>query len=213
MPRPPQNPERKGYDSLFSLALDARCEYALMRLRIVADEIGSDAFNQHYAEGYRLAARAGYQYAGEPIPNLLRDADELEEAWNDGVKKREEERRAAGEQIRRLDIEKLIEEKDWYALGLPFPEQILWSLRRGDRVRIRWHFLLPDANSVTYDNRTGKRLFSGHSTKCRWRISTCSWPMSHEASRGGAFGTEAGSEAGRSLETQRRSGTVKFCRA
>lgn len=58
MPRPLENPERKEGESLFSLALEARCECALMRLRIVADEIGSDAFNQHHAEAYRLAARA-----------------------------------------------------------------------------------------------------------------------------------------------------------
>ncbi|MGU4702506.1 hypothetical protein K6L09_38235 [Burkholderia cepacia] len=161
MPQPPENPERKGYESLFSLALEARCEYALMQLRIVADEIGSDAFNQHYAEAYRLASRAGYLYAGEPIPNLLRDDDELQDAWNDGVKKREDEYRAAGEQIHRPAIEKLIDEKDWDALGLPFPEQILWSLRRGDRVRIRWHFLLPDSNSVTYDNPYGQATFFG----------------------------------------------------
>lgn len=93
MAQSPENPERKGHESLFSLALEARCEYALMRLRIVADEIGSDAFNLHCAEAYRLAARAGYLYAGEPIPNLLCDGDELEDAWNDGVKKREEERK------------------------------------------------------------------------------------------------------------------------
>ncbi|MBU9439096.1 hypothetical protein KTE91_28865 [Burkholderia multivorans] len=161
MPRPLENPERKGDESLFSLALNARCEYALMRLRIVADEIGSPAFNQHQAEAYWLAARAGYLYAGEPIPILLRDGDELEDAWNDGVKKREEERRSAGEQIHRLDIEKLIEEKDWYALGLPFPEQILWSLKRGGRVRIRWHFLTPDVNSVTYGNPYGEATFFG----------------------------------------------------
>lgn len=161
MPRPLENPERKEDESLFSLALEARCEYALMRLRIVADEIGSDAFNQHHAEAYRLAARAGYLHADEPIPNLLRDSDELADAWNDGVKKREEERRAAGEQIHRIDIEKLIAEKDWYALGLPFPEQILWSLKRGERVRIRWHFLIPDANSVTYDNPYGQAAYFG----------------------------------------------------
>lgn len=161
MPRPLQNPERKEDDCLFSLALDARCEYALMRLRIVADEIGSDAFDQHHAEAYRLAARAGYLYADEPIPNLLRDSDELEDAWNDGVRKRDEERRAAGDQVHRPDIEKLIAEKDWYALGLPFPEQILWSLRRGDRVRIRWHFLLPDIDSVTYDNQFGQSAYFG----------------------------------------------------
>jgi hypothetical protein len=161
MPRPLENPERNEDESLFSLALKARCEYALMRLRIVADEIGSDAFNHHHAEAYRLSARAGYLHAGEPIPNLLRDGDELEDAWNDGVKKREEERRTAGEQIRRPDIEKLIDEKDWYALGLPFPEQILWSLKRGDRVRIRWHFLLPDVGSVTYDNQFGQAAYFG----------------------------------------------------
>ncbi|MBN3776172.1 hypothetical protein G3O06_01155 [Burkholderia sp. Ac-20345] len=161
MARPLENPERKGDESLFSLALNARCEYALMLLRVVAGEIGSDAFNQHHAEAYRLAARAGYLYASEPIPNLLRDGDELEDAWNDGVKKREEERRAAGEQIRHLDIEKLIEEKDWYALGLPYPEQILWSLKRGDLVRIRWHFLIPDVNSVTYDYQYGEAAFFG----------------------------------------------------
>ncbi|HDR9758741.1 hypothetical protein KDX16_32135 [Burkholderia vietnamiensis] len=152
MPRPLENPERKGDESLFSLALNARCEYALMRLRVVAGEIGSPAFKHHLAEANRLAARAGYLYAREPIPTLLRDAEELEDAWNDGVKKCEEERRAAGEQIRRPDIEKLIDEKDWYALGLPFPEQILWSLKRGDRVLIRWHFLTPNVNSVTYGN-------------------------------------------------------------
>lgn len=161
MPWPLENPERKEGESLFSLALEARCEYALMRLRIVADEIGSDAFNQHHAEAYRLAARAGYLHADELIPNLLRDSDELADAWNDGVKKREEERRAAGEQSHRLDIEKLIAEKDWYALGLPFPEQILWSLKRGERVRIRWHFLIPDANSVTYDNPYGQAAYFG----------------------------------------------------
>ncbi|MBB5448047.1 MULTISPECIES: hypothetical protein [unclassified Paraburkholderia] len=161
MPRPLQNPERNEDESLFSLALNGRCEYALMRLRIVADEIGSDAFDQRHAEVYRLAARAGYLYADEPIPNLLRDSDELEDAWNDGVKKREGERRAAGEQIHGPDIEKLIAEKDWYALGLPFPEQILWSLKRGDRVRIRWHFLLPDIDSVTYDNQFGQSAYFG----------------------------------------------------
>ncbi|WP_176317841.1 hypothetical protein [Burkholderia vietnamiensis] len=132
MPRPLENPERKGDESLFSLTLNARCEYALMRLRVVAGEIGSPAFNHHLAEAKRLAARAGYLYAGE--------------------------------QIRRPDIEKLIDEKDWYALGLPFPEQILWSLKRGDRVRIRWHFLTPDVNSVTYDNPYGTPRFSGRST-------------------------------------------------
>lgn len=161
MAQSPENPERKGHESLFSLALEARCEYALMLLRIVADEIGSDAFNLHCAEAYRLAARAGYLYAGEPIPNLLCDGDELEDAWNDGVKKREEERRAAGEQIRRPDIEKLIDEKDWYALGLLFPEQILWSLKRGDRVPIRWHFLTPDVNCVTYGNPYGDAALFG----------------------------------------------------
>lgn len=161
MPRPPQNPERKENESLFSLALNARCEYALMRLRFVADEIGSNAFDRHHAAAYEFAARAGYLYAAEPIPNLLRDSDELEDAWNDGVKKREAERCAAGEQIHRPDIEKLIAEKDWYALGLPFPEQILWSLERGDRVRLRWHYLLPDIDSVTYDNQYGQSAYFG----------------------------------------------------
>ncbi|WP_175145504.1 hypothetical protein [Paraburkholderia phenoliruptrix] len=161
MPRSPLNPERKENESLFSLALNARCEYALMRLRVVADEIGSVAFDRHRAAAYEFAARAGYLYAAEPIPNLLRDSDELEDAWNDGVRHRESERRAAGEQIHRPDIEKLIAEKDWYALGLPFPEQILWNLKRGDRVRIRWHFLLPDIDSVTYDNQYGQSAYFG----------------------------------------------------
>jgi hypothetical protein len=161
MSHPAKNPERNDDESLFSLALNARCEYALMLLRVVADEVDTEAFDLHYAAALRLARRAGYLYDTEPIPNLLRDHDELEEAWNEGVKLRQDERRGAGEPDRAVNLEKLIAEKDWYALGLPFPEQILWSLRRGERVRIRWHFLLPDGNDATYDNRYGQSAYFG----------------------------------------------------
>jgi hypothetical protein len=82
-----------GNESLFRLALDARVESALMWLLVTAREVGTDAFDTHRGNAWKMAERAGYLYSDDPIPKLLQDYQELEEAWEYGVARRMQERR------------------------------------------------------------------------------------------------------------------------
>lgn len=124
------NPERNNAaggeaEGLFSLALDARCEFAMMWLYVRSGDTGTQAFDRHREAAYGCARRAGYHYAHEPIPHLLRDDDELRLAWAHGVVN-----------SHRDHIRKLIAANDWPALDLPFPEKILETLRAGKPVHV-----------------------------------------------------------------------------
>lgn len=142
-------------ESLFSLALEARCEMALLSIQIIAGDTDGRACNRHYDRACQFARRAGYLYAGEPLPHLLRDDDDLEQAWKDGVWDRQNGRRTAAELSRKLDIERLIAKKDWPALGLPFPEKILADLKGGKTVEVNGHKLIPYGMDVGIDNPYG----------------------------------------------------------
>ncbi|TAM95239.1 MAG: hypothetical protein EPN45_23165 [Rhizobiaceae bacterium] len=124
-------------ESLFSLALNARCEFATMWLYVTSGDAGAPAFARHRGMAYDCACRAGYHYAHEPIPHLLRDDDELRLAWTHGVINR-----------RRDHIRKLIAANDWPALDLPFPEKILETLRAGKPVHVDGHGLYSEEDSI-----------------------------------------------------------------
>lgn len=124
-------------ESLFSLALNARCESAMMWLYETAGDAGTPAFDRHRGEAYDCACRAGYHYAHEPIPHLLSDDDELRQAWAQGVINRQRDR-----------IRNLIATNDWPALALPFPEQILETLRAGKPFHVDGHGLYSEADSI-----------------------------------------------------------------
>lgn len=136
------NPERNNAaggeaEGLFSLALDARCEFAMMWLYVSSGDTGTQAFDRHREAAYDCARRAGYHYAHEPIPHLLRDDDELRLAWAHGVTDH-----------RRDHIRKLIAANDWPSLDLPFPEQILETLRAGKPVHVDGYGLYSEEDSI-----------------------------------------------------------------
>ncbi|KND57177.1 hypothetical protein BSCH_02100 [Candidatus Paraburkholderia schumanniana] len=130
-------------ESLFSLALNARCESAMMWLYVTAGDAVTPAFDRHRGEAYDCACRAGYRYAHEPIPHLLRD-DELRQAWAHGVINRQRDR-----------IRNLIAANDWPALALPFPEQILETLRAGKPVHVDGHGLYSEEDSICCASPSG----------------------------------------------------------
>ncbi|CAB3753976.1 hypothetical protein [Paraburkholderia humisilvae] len=160
------NPDRKFPDDvvpatapaedLFSLALGARVESALMWLLFMRGDLPTEAFDGHRRKAFELACRAGYLYADEPIPHLLRDDVELREAWAHGVARRDDERRNGMDDAMAVDREPLIIARDWYALGLPFPEQILSNLRCGEICHVCGHNLYPEGGTVFFDNPRGQ---------------------------------------------------------
>lgn len=161
------NPERNDVDggeveSLFSLALDARCESALMWLYVTSGDVGTPAFDRHRRRAYDLARRAGYHYADEPIPHLLRDDDELTQAWEHGIHDQQVERREALAAVEREGIKKLIAAKDWPALKLPFPEQILETLRDRKPVHVEGHCLYSEEDYIYCVNPYGIELLVSH---------------------------------------------------
>lgn len=154
------NPERNDAaggeaESLFSLALNARCESALMWLYVTSGDVGTPAFDRHRGKAYEFAYRAGYHYADEPIPHLLRDDDELRQAWDHGIHDQQIERREAQAAVDRERIKQLIAAKDWPALNLPFPEQILETLRAGKPVHVEGHGLYSEEDYICCVNPYG----------------------------------------------------------
>jgi hypothetical protein len=147
-----ENPDRNGDDSLFSLALYARCESALMWLLVTSGDVGTPAFDLHRGNAWAAAERAGYLYAGEPQPELLKDNCEVHDAWEYGVGLREQERREEQIELKRERRAALAAAKDWGALGYPQPEAILADLKRGEHLCVAGHDLYPDGECVFFEN-------------------------------------------------------------
>ncbi|CAB3753940.1 hypothetical protein [Paraburkholderia humisilvae] len=150
MPTPSENPA--GNDSLFSLALYARCESALMWLLVTAGEVGSPAFNLHRRNAFDAAMRAGYLYADESQPLLLQDNCEVIDAWEYGVALRQREQQDAQRLNGQERRAALAAAKDWDALGYPHPEAILAGLRAGRHLCVAGHELYPDGECVFFEN-------------------------------------------------------------
>lgn len=148
----PANPDRTGDDSLFSLALYARCESALMWLLVTSDDVGTEAFDRHRSNAFDAASRAGYLYADEPQPALLRDNCEVHDAWQYGVDMRQRERQEEQRLIEQERRAALAAVKDWDALGYPRPEAILSDLKSGKHVFVAGHELCPDGECVFFEN-------------------------------------------------------------
>lgn len=155
----PLNPERNDNDSLFSLALYARCESALMWLLVTSDDVGTEAFNLHRCNAFDAACRAGYLYADEPQPALLQDNCEVHDAWHYGVGLRKQERREQQMDLERKRRAALAAAKDWDALGYPRPEAILADLKCGKRLCVAGHDIYPDKNCVRFANPFGNHGF------------------------------------------------------
>jgi hypothetical protein len=150
-----ENPDRSCGDSLFSLALYARCESALMWLLVTSGDVGTPAFDLHRGNAWAAAERAGYIYADEPQPALLQDNCEVHDAWHYGVCLREQERREEKLALERDRRVALTAAKDWAALGYPHPDAILADLRSGKSLRIAGHGFYPDGECVFIENEYG----------------------------------------------------------
>ncbi|MBB4517151.1 hypothetical protein [Paraburkholderia fungorum] len=150
MPMPTEDPA--GNDDLFSLALYARCESALMWLLVTSDDVGTEAFDRHRSNAFDAASRAGYLYPDEPQPALLQDNCEVHDAWHYGVGLREQERHEEQKTLERERRIALAAAKDWDALGYRRPEAILADLQSGEHVCVAGHELYPDGECVFFEN-------------------------------------------------------------
>ncbi len=143
--------------TLFALALNARVEYALMWIAsIVEDE---KCWSTRRRNAGELAWKAGYIFGDQPIPTFFKGEEELEEAWRAGAIEREDEEHEAEKDIERQKREALIEEKiearDWEALGLPHPHDLLTALQNGESHNVGGHALTPDEDGVWITNPYG----------------------------------------------------------
>jgi hypothetical protein len=148
----PANPAQNGDDSLFSLALYARCESALMWLLVTSGDVGTEAFDLHRGNAFDAACRAGYLYADEPQPVLLQDNCELHDAWHYGVSLCEQERRREQMAVERERRVALAAAKDWGGLGYPRPEAIVAGLQCGKHLCVAGHELYPVGECVFFEN-------------------------------------------------------------
>jgi hypothetical protein len=89
-------------ESLFSLALNARVESALMWLLVTSGDVGTEAFDRHRSDAWAFAERAGYLFSCEPMPHLLQDDTELQEAWTHGSERREADRKTTAAELDRV---------------------------------------------------------------------------------------------------------------
>jgi hypothetical protein len=151
----PKNPDGTCDDSLFSLALHARRESALMWLLVTSGDVGTPAFDFHRGNAWAADERAGYLYADEPQPALLQDNCEVHDAWRYGVGLREQERREEQLSLERERRVALAAAKDWVALGYAHPVAILTDLRSGKSLRVARHYLYPDGQCVFIENEYG----------------------------------------------------------
>lgn len=100
--------EGAATESLFSLALNARVASALMWLLVTAGDVGTEVFDKHRSSAWAFAERAGYLFSSEPMPHLLQDDTELQEAWAHGGARREKQQKELGATLERLRRELLI---------------------------------------------------------------------------------------------------------
>lgn len=133
---------------IFSLALDARVAVARMWLYVTAGDVGCEAFDHFRHTAWLNAARVGYHFADEPMPELLVGDCELEDGWAYGRGKRERERErelAAHELACAVDAaltDQLIEARDWAALNMPFLQNVNASLGSGKSVEVAGYFVI-----------------------------------------------------------------------
>lgn len=153
--------EPASLTSRFSLALTARTEYALMLLLMTAEMWNSEDLSTHRRNASNLAWQCGYRFGHEPMPSFFADCDELQECWEYGAEDKEDERVAAeteAENMRRAArVELLIQARDWNALHLPEPEEVLALLLAGESCLVAGHRLSPegDLNIVWFTNAYG----------------------------------------------------------
>ncbi|MBC8737002.1 hypothetical protein F6X40_09295 [Paraburkholderia sp. UCT31] len=146
--------------SLFSLALKARVASAH---GVIADIVGESAYTarmSHRADAWQHAEKAGYYYGHESIPNLLANEVELSAAWYEGIERREKEEQAKARERAKAEADALVEQRiaarDWTALGLPTPAELVLKLGQREEVSVEGHSLTYDEGFVWYTNPYGQ---------------------------------------------------------
>lgn len=120
--------------SLFASALDARV--ALATANVLR---GHDHYRAYMEEqrAFSLARDAGRRFPHEPMPLLLVDHP-LFEAWMLGRNEAVCEAQEAAEATR---IEQALAAKNWAALAMPTPTEVVQKLRAGESFELNGHTL------------------------------------------------------------------------
>ncbi|HGO6075292.1 TPA: hypothetical protein ACK3Q6_004484 [Burkholderia cepacia] len=155
-------------DDLFSMALEARCRWALAGAydpEITGDERDWWKSTDLSEEAVQLATEAGQDYPDEPCPHLLADEPPLCEAFAKGAalaRQAEAEmiergERDAARERKRQRVEGLLAAEDWDALGLPTPDELIEILRAGESTTVGGHFVVydQDLDTVWYTSPYG----------------------------------------------------------
>ena len=119
---------------LFALALDARV--ALAKAHVAAGYDEYEAYMES-EEAWTLAREVGRRFPNEPMPVLLSDKP-LTEAWTLG---REEVLCEEQEAIDAARIEQALAAKNWKALDMSTPAEIVRQLRAGEAAEVNGHSL------------------------------------------------------------------------
>ncbi|WP_157379327.1 hypothetical protein [Burkholderia ubonensis] len=139
-------------DDLFSLALAARCQWALATCldpALTRDERDIDSYGVAMERAEDLARQAGRTFPDEPCPPLLVDVPLLCDAFEHEVALVHAARAAAIDATER-DFERerehqrtevLIANEDWGALRLPTPDRLTAKLLSGEPATVCCHRL------------------------------------------------------------------------
>ncbi|SAK93693.1 hypothetical protein AWB79_06990 [Caballeronia hypogeia] len=153
---------------LFSIALEARCQWALASAydpAITGDDRDYWKCTDLSDDARQLAAGAGHAYRCAPCPQLLAEEPLLREAFEDGatIARIEEAEaiarrtREAERELKRHRIETFIAAEDWESLSLPTPDELAAKLLAGQSFRVGGHFVIydRDLDVVWYTNPYG----------------------------------------------------------
>lgn len=144
-------------DDLFSMALEARCKWALARAydpAVTGDDADYEMYGALMERAEDLARSAGYEYRHEETPFLLADVPLLCDAFehvasmaldDEAAYKARIERDAEREREREAEcqrIKTLIAAEDWDRLGLPTPDELTATLLAEESTTVGGHYVV-----------------------------------------------------------------------